>query len=66
MAYCTIILLTLPFDQSDQNNKPMYALPLFPEIVEDYKLYLREDLDNHQFFSAFVESYPVKYTVTVW
>lgn len=45
----------------------MHALPLFPEIVEDYKVYLREDLNNHQSFSKFVESYPVKYAnLTQW
>ena len=45
----------------------MYALPIFPQIVEDYKHYLREDLSTHQSFSKFTQSYRVSYaSLTQW
>lgn len=45
----------------------MHALPLFSEIVEDYKLYLREDLNSHQSFSKFIQPYRVRYkSLTQW
>lgn len=45
----------------------MYALPIFSQIVEDYKQYLREDLKHHASFSQFSRSYPVRYdSLTQW
>lgn len=45
----------------------MYALPIFPEIVEDYKQYLREDLSVHVSFSRFIRPYHVRYaSLTQW
>lgn len=42
-------------------------MPLFTEIVEDYKLYLREELNSHQSFSKFIKSYHVRYaSLTQW
>lgn len=45
----------------------MYALPIFPQIVEDYKQYLRKDLPHHESFSKFSRSYHVHYgSLTQW
>lgn len=39
----------------------MYTLPIFSEIVEDYKVYLREDFPVHESFSKFIQPYHVRY-----
>lgn len=45
----------------------MYAEPLFPKIVEDYKRYLRNGLTSHSSFSKFVRPYHVHYaSLTQW
>ena len=45
----------------------MYALPIFPQIIEDYKQYLRKDLSSHVSFSKFVRPYHVRYaSLTQW
>lgn len=62
-----VICLCVIFAFRITNILFMYALPIFPQIIEDYKQYLRKDLSSHVSFSKFVRPYHVRYaSLTQW
>lgn len=58
MAYCIYFFCALPLPLK---NTLMYAETLFPHIVEEYKLYLRTNLDAPMPLSKFARPYRVRY-----
>ena len=63
MASCIFSMLPL----SLPSKNIMYSLPIFPQIVEDYKQYLRKCVPPALSFFQFIKPYHVRYaSLTQW
>lgn len=63
MASCIFSMLPL----SLPSKNIMYSLPIFPQIVEDYKQYLRKCVPPALSFLQFIKPYHVRYaSLTQW